>query len=144
MSLPVATQSPITMKKNEIDFTSNVYDQQRIDLVEQGTRAHNYQQKLVGNVNELELIITLFKLLLRYCNRQNINNNPRWEKVQEGFIFDQRGWRLWDKIVNRDYPQHGSRTNQALRDEMIPKFLDEVVGKSQNATEIYEYLQRLN
>ena len=91
MSLPLATKSPITMRKREIDFKSNVYYNQKIYLIEQGTNAHNYQQKLLGNLNEIEHIITLFKLLLCYCNRQNINKNPRWEKVQEGLIFDQRG-----------------------------------------------------
>eukprot|EP00984_Skeletonema_dohrnii_P023616 scaffold12715_cov134-Skeletonema_dohrnii-CCMP3373.AAC.1 len=143
MVYPNATSSPVTMKPIEIDFkAANVYDGEKLDLINaQG--GHDYCQKLQGIPTEIEHIIKLLKRIIRYCHSINANNSPRWTRCQEAFIFDSPGWKAWDTIVNRDYPNFQARNNNNLLDEMIPKVLDEILRSEQNSVQIYDYIARL-
>lgn len=129
------------MKPHVIDFKSVVYEGERKDLIGQNGE-HNYRNRVVGNANEIEYILSLMKQILSWCNRMGHNNNNRWEKMHDIFIFEKRGHKAFAKIRDRDYPHHNTRTNQALRDEMIPKMLDEILGSTNNAEKIYEYIHK--
>ena len=129
------------MKTKAIDFKSIVYEGERKDFIGPGGD-HNYKNRVVGIPNEIEYILSLLKQALTWCHRMGYNNNQRWEQVQDIFIFEKRGHKVWTRIRDRDYGYHVNRTNQALRDEMIPKMLDEILGSTDNAEMIYEYLHK--
>eukprot|EP00984_Skeletonema_dohrnii_P031953 scaffold25196_cov211-Skeletonema_dohrnii-CCMP3373.AAC.4 len=112
MSYPKARESCVSMKPNAIDFHGLVYEGERKDLIGQNGE-HNYRNRVVGNPNEIEYILSLMKQLLAWCNRMGHNNNSRWEQMQDIFIFEKRGYKAFAKIRDRDYPHHVNRTNQA-------------------------------
>ena len=138
MELPEARYTPVRMTKVTLDFKMSVYEGNKKDLIVAG--AHNYVTQAEGRPEEIEYIVKLMKQVIQWCITTGFANNQRWVHVKQCFIFDSRADHLWDSIVTRDYPMHNQRTNQALVNEMMPKMLDAILGSSNNARMLYNYI----
>ena len=130
------------MKPCEPDFQKSIYNGEKKDLIGQNGE-HNYRVRVIGLPIEIEYIISLMTQVVEWCNRMGHNNNTRWGHLQDIFIHGRKGYKAWVKIRDRDYPHHVARTNQALVNDMLPKMLDEILQQSDNAEQIYKYIQNL-
>lgn len=139
INLPHATTTPLTFKKQSID--SDDAGTQSQDLKNLTIGSHQYIDKTRGeDRKELEKMLSNINQILLYCQENNIQTHQRWATVKGNFVMDSAAYNAWLEL-EANYPQNQNKTNFRLEDEMIPAFLDHIIGSYGNGDQLLKYLR---
>lgn len=135
-NLPPATTTPLTFKKQNAESESD----EKQDL-RQANGAHRYIPLTEGeDKKELERMLNNINQIILYCQEQNISGADRWATVKGNFVMDSPAYNAWLEL-EAAYPQNQNKTNPRLVSEMIPAFIDHVLGSFANGDQLLKYLR---